>query len=64
MPAPSIIFAEDSGIDVTVPADNVRASKGDMRDNFRAASDSIEALQRRLGLAWRMALGDTTITEA
>ena len=47
MSVPFIIPTEDSGIDVTVPADNVRASKGDMRDNFRAASDSIEALQKK-----------------
>ncbi len=64
MPAPFIIMTEDSGIDVSVPADNVRVSKGDVRDNFRAASDSIEALQRRVGLAWQMALGERTITEA
>ncbi len=61
MPTPFIIMAEDSGIDVSVPADNVRVVKGDMRDNFRAASDSIEALQRRNGMAWRIALGDETM---
>lgn len=61
MASPFIIMTEDSGIDVTVPADNVRASKGDMRDNFRAASDSIESLQRREGLAWQFALGTVTM---
>lgn len=61
MAAPFILPTLDSGIDVTVPADNVRVSKGDMRDNFRAASDSIEALQRRLSIAWRIALGDESI---
>lgn len=61
MSTPFIIQTEDSGIDTTVPADNVRVSKGDVRDNFRAASDSIEALQRLNGLAWQIALGYETM---
>lgn len=61
MSDPFIILDGSSGIDVTVPADNVRVSKGDMRDNFRAASDSIEALQRRQSLAWEIALGEQTM---
>lgn len=61
MSAPFIIQTEDSGIDVTVPADNVRVSKGDVRDNFRAASDSIESLQRLNGMAWQIALGYETM---
>ena len=61
MAVPFIIPTEDSGIDTSVPADNVRASKGDMRDNFRAASDSIEALQKLNGMAWQIALGYETM---
>lgn len=61
MPDPFIVLPGDSGIDVSVPADNVRVSKGDVRDNFRAASDSIEALQRRASIAWRIALGEDTM---
>lgn len=61
MSTPFIIMTEDSGIDVAVPADNVRVSKGDVRDNFRGASDSIESLQRLNGLAWQIALGYETM---
>lgn len=61
MSTPFIIQVEDSGVDVTVPADNVRVSKGDVRDNFRAASDSIESLQRLNGMAWQIALGYQTM---
>ena len=61
MSAPFIVTSGDSGIDVAVPADNVRVSKGDVRDNFRAASDSIEALQRLQSLSWQIALGYQTM---
>ena len=61
MASPMIVMSQESGIDVSVPADNVRVVKGDMRDNFRAASDSIEALQRRMSLTWQVALGDVSM---
>ena len=61
MASPFIVMTIDSGIDVTIPADNVRVVKGDMRDNFRAASDTIEALQRLNSIAWQNALGNTTM---
>lgn len=61
MPDPFIVLTGDSGIDVSIPADNVRVAKGDVRDNFRAASDSIEALQRRQSTAWRIALGEESM---
>tara|TARA_Y100000034_G_C6899377_1_gene415395 strand:- start:947 stop:1105 length:159 start_codon:yes stop_codon:yes gene_type:complete len=46
-----------SDIDATKPADNVQVSKQDMRDNFLAAKDEIEELQRLTGIPWQIAIG-------
>lgn len=50
-----------STIDETVPADNVKASKADVRENFRRAKEEITALQRATALPWRIATGQTSI---
>lgn len=47
-----------SEIDATKPADNTPPSKSEFRDNFRAAKEEIEDLQRRTSLAWNIALGN------
>jgi hypothetical protein len=50
-----------STIDETIPPDNVKASKSDVRQNFARAKSEIEALQRVTALAWRLATGQTSI---
>lgn len=50
-----------STIDVTIPPDNVKASKADVRENFLRAYNEITALQRLTSLAWRIATGQTSI---
>lgn len=45
-----------SGIDPTFPADNVKPPKSGFRQNFQAAKDEIESLQRQTSLAYRMAI--------
>ena len=50
-----------STIDVTVPVDNVKVSKADIRANFLRAKNEIEALQRQTALAWRIATGQLSI---
>lgn len=50
-----------SNIDETVPVDNQRVEKAAVRANFSAAKDEIEALQRQVSLAWRIALGVTNM---
>lgn len=44
-----------SNIDASIPADNVQASKADLRANFEAAKDEIEALQGAVGVARQLA---------
>lgn len=46
-----------SEIDASVPADNVKVAKADVRDNFRAARDEITALQRKVREPWMTAFG-------
>lgn len=50
-----------SNIDETIPPDNVKASKSDVRQNFATAKEEIEDLQRQTSLAWRIATGQTAI---
>lgn len=50
-----------STIDVTIPADNVKVDKADLRANFAAAKTEIESLQRLTTLPWRMAIGQASI---
>lgn len=47
-----------SQVDETFPADNVRVSKSEMRDQFRVIKEEIEDLQRQNTLPWRLALKD------
>lgn len=44
-----------SQVDATFPADNVKVSKSEMRDQFRTIRDEITDLQRKTGLAWQIA---------
>lgn len=46
-----------SGVDASVPADNVRAEKAKFRANFQAIKDEIEELQRQTELPWLIAMG-------
>ena len=50
-----------SEIDEAIPADNVRVEKGLLRDNFRAAKEEIEELQRLTEFGWLLALGAITL---
>lgn len=50
-----------SNIDASVPADNVRVEKSDVRNNFANAKSEIEDLQRATSLPWRLATGQSTI---
>ncbi len=47
-----------SQVDETFPADNVRVSKSEMRDQFRVIKEEIEDLQRQNTLPWHLALKD------
>lgn len=46
-----------SNIDETVPADDELVDKADLRANFSAAKDEIEALQRVSTYPWLLATG-------
>jgi hypothetical protein len=46
-----------SEVDASIPADNVKVSKADVRANFRAARDEITELQRKVGLPYKTAFG-------
>lgn len=46
-----------SNVDVTIPADNEKVSKADIRTNFAAIKSEIEDLQRKTDLPWRIATG-------
>lgn len=49
-----------SAIDPAVPADNVKVAKSDIRDNFQAAKNEIEALQEQTSLP-RLMANDTRL---
>lgn len=46
-----------SQIDATKPADNVKASKADLRDNLLTAKNEITQLQRKTSLPYQTAFG-------
>jgi len=50
-----------SQVDASVPADNVKVEKSDLRTNFRTTRDEITALQRRTSKPWKIAFGDTSL---
>lgn len=50
-----------SAIDVTVPADNVKVEKTDIRRNFATASEEIGDLQRKTSTPWRIAFGQQSV---
>lgn len=50
-------MARESDIDATVPADDVKADKAEMRANFGHAKDEIDQLFRETGIAWQIAIG-------
>lgn len=47
-----------SEIDATVPADNVKASKALIRENFQIAKDEITALQVAVAIPSKIAFGN------
>jgi len=51
-----------SNIDATVPANNVKVNKSDLRDNFQAAKEEIEELQRRVRYPFQVAFGLKTMS--
>lgn len=50
-----------SNVDASVPADNVKADKALLRQNFSHTKTEIEALQRETSVAWKIAIGDLTV---
>ena len=50
-----------SNIDATIPADNVKVDKADLRSNFSSAKSEIESLQRETRLPWLIAIGVQTV---
>ena len=46
-----------SEIDDTIPADNEKVDKADLRANFAAAKSEIEALQAKSGVPGQIAYG-------
>lgn len=46
-----------SDIDATVPADNVKASKALLRQNFQTAKDEITDLQNQVSIPYKIAFG-------
>jgi|CXWL01.1.fsa_nt_gi hypothetical protein len=50
-------MATSSSIVATVPVDNVKVQKSDMRANFLAAKNEINQLFKETSLGWLMAIG-------
>lgn len=48
-----------SAIDATVPADNVKADKSLIRQNFATAKSEITALQEQVGLPHKLAYDES-----
>ena len=48
-------MARESEIDATIPADNEKVDKSEVRANFGHAKDEIDDLYRYTGLAWQIA---------
>lgn len=46
-----------SQINATIPADNVKVAKADLRQNFLTAKNEITAIQAKLTLSRRIAFG-------
>lgn len=63
MTSPIYNIPVDSGIDASIPADNDRVAKADLRANFAAASDAIEALQAYVSMPRRIIRGETTVSD-
>lgn len=57
-------MATTSAIDATVPADNVQASKADLRANFLAAYNEITDLIRKTRLPYQVAFGLKNLTDS
>lgn len=51
-----------SEIDDTVPADNVKVDKADLRRNFQTAAEEITYLQSKTSLAWLIARKQRTLS--
>lgn len=43
-----------SQVDASIPADNVKVSKSEVRENFRIIRDEITSLQRRVREPWQI----------
>lgn len=50
-----------SQVDDTVPADNVKVSKGDLRENFATIKDELNELFRKTSKAWLIANGQESV---
>lgn len=61
--APIFNINVDSGIDATIPADNDRVAKADLRTNFAGASNSIEALQAYVSMPRRIIRGEQSVSD-
>ena len=51
-----------SSIDATIPADNEKVDKAEMRANFNHAKTEINELYRKTREAWKIVIGDKSIT--
>lgn len=50
-----------SQVDASVPADNVKVDKAELRENFRITRDEITELQRKVRLAYQIAFSQVTV---
>lgn len=50
-----------SQVDASIPADNVKVEKSEIRANFAIIRDEISQLQRQTRKPWKIAFGDTSL---
>lgn len=50
-----------STIDDTIPADNVKVEKADLRSNFTKAKSEITELQRKVRMPYKIAFGELNV---
>lgn len=50
-----------SAVDDTIPADDVKVSKGDLRANFATIKDELNELFRKTSKAWKIANGEESV---
>lgn len=50
-----------SQVDATIPADNVKVEKSEVRSNFATIRDEITQLQRQTRKPWQIAFGTVSL---